>query len=198
MSIRYNLLAIVCYLLIPVVLIVGIGLFMLINPEMARGQADYVRNYALLEWVRTAVLMAAGALALVLWLLTGYWLLKARHRSWRWWVLMAGGTFGLIALTLLEDLTPAANDAYQQFVQKLRQYQRWLLQIMVWIVVWVLPYSAILLQRELMMNLAAQQDAADGMWAFGEALEISYLAGLIAMLWPIAFNLASWLRLRLR
>ena len=64
---RQYILAIICYLLIPVILIAGAGLFRLIDPEMARGHADYVRDYRLLEMVRLGALMATGGLALVLW-----------------------------------------------------------------------------------------------------------------------------------
>jgi hypothetical protein len=41
-------LAVVCYLSIPAVVIASGVLFRLIDPEMARGSADYVRNYRLL------------------------------------------------------------------------------------------------------------------------------------------------------
>ena len=46
---RQYILAVVCYLLIPAVVIASGVLFRLIDPEMARGSADYVRNYRLLE-----------------------------------------------------------------------------------------------------------------------------------------------------
>ena len=42
---RQYILAVVCYLLIPAVVIASGVLFRLIDPEMARGSADYVRNY---------------------------------------------------------------------------------------------------------------------------------------------------------
>jgi len=52
-------LALACYLLIPAVPIDGAGLFHLIDPEMARGHADYVRDYRLLELARLGALIAA-------------------------------------------------------------------------------------------------------------------------------------------
>jgi len=66
---RY-LLALACYVLIPAVLVAGARLSFLIDPEMARGHADYVRDYRFLELARAGALMAAGGLALVLWLST--------------------------------------------------------------------------------------------------------------------------------
>ena len=62
---RY-VLALVCYLSIPAVVICGAGLFALIDPEMARGHADYARDYRLLDMARIGVLWASAGLALVL------------------------------------------------------------------------------------------------------------------------------------
>ena len=78
---RDYLRAVVCYVLIPLLLLAGGGLFQLINPELARGHSDYARNYHWLELARMAALMAAAAGALALWLATCMQLLKARQRS---------------------------------------------------------------------------------------------------------------------
>ena len=69
---RHYVLALACYLSMPPVLIAGGGLFRLIDPEMARSHADYVRDYRLLELARLGALMAAAGLVLVLWASTCY------------------------------------------------------------------------------------------------------------------------------
>ena len=63
---RHYVMALACYLSIPAVLIAGAGLFRLIDPELARSHADYVRDYRLLELARQGALIAAAGLALVL------------------------------------------------------------------------------------------------------------------------------------
>ncbi|HMK14854.1 MAG TPA: hypothetical protein VK460_07580, partial [Burkholderiales bacterium] len=63
---RHYLLALACYLSIPVVMFAGAGLHRLIDPEMARGHADYVRYYHLLDLARLGALMATAALILIL------------------------------------------------------------------------------------------------------------------------------------
>ena len=203
MAKRHYVLAIACYLLIPAVVIAGGGLFRLIDPEMARGHADYVRDYRLLELARLGALIATGGLALVLWLSTCYLVLKSRQRSLRWLSLAAAGPFGFIAIAMLEDRSPAPDDLYQRFVRKLKMYWRVPLEIAVFVSVWFLAYESVVLKRELMISyesfltgtpattIIARQSASSGMWAFGDGLEQIYLVVLIYLLWPIFFNLAG-------
>ena len=205
MAKRHYVLAIACYLLIPAVVIAGGGLFRLIDPEMARGHADYVRDYRLLELARLGALIATAALALVLWLSTCYLVLKCRQRSLRWLPLAAAGPFGFIAIAMLADRSPAPDDLYQRFVRKLKMYWRVPLEIAVFVSVWFLAYESVVLKRELMISyesfstgtpaatIIARQSASSGMWAFGDGLEQIYLVVLIYLLWPIVFNLAGHL-----
>jgi hypothetical protein len=93
---KQYILAVVCYLLIPAVVIASGVLFRFIDPEMARGSADYVRNYRVLELARTGALMTMAGLALALWVLTCYLVLKSRQRSLGWLLLAAAGPFGFI------------------------------------------------------------------------------------------------------
>jgi hypothetical protein len=202
---RHYVLAIACYLLMPAVLIAGGGLFRLIDPEMARGHADYVRDYRLLEMARQGALMAAGGLVLVLWSSTCYLVLKSRQRSLGWLSLAAAGPFGFIAIAMLKDRSPAPDDLYQQFIRKLKMYWRVPLEIAVFVSVWFLAFEFMVLKRELMISyesfstgtpvatIIAIQDASSGMWAFSEGLEVMYLVVLIYMLWPILFSLAGHL-----
>lgn len=202
---RPYILAVVCYLSIPAVLIGAVRLFLLIDPEMARGHVNYVRDYRLLELARQGMLMAAGGLALVLWTAACYLVLKARQRSVYWLSLAIGGPFGFTAIAILEDRSPAPNDRYQQFIRKLKICWRVPLEIAVCVSVWFLAFECMLLKRELMIRyesfmtgtpaatIIERQSASSGMWAFGEGLEAAYLVVLIYLLWPILFNLAGQL-----
>jgi hypothetical protein len=200
---RHYVLALACYLSIPVVLIAGAGLFRLIDPEMARSHADYVRDYRLLELARRGALMAAAGLALCLWASTCYLVIESRQRSLGWLSLAAAGPFGFIFIAMLEDRSPAPDDLYQQFIRKLKMYWRVPLEIAVFVSVWFLAYESVVLKRELMISfesfstgtpaqtIIARQSASSGMWAFGEGLEEIYLVILLYLLWPIFFNLAA-------
>lgn len=200
---RHYLLAVVCYLAIPVVMLAGAFLASLIDPEMARGRADYARDYHLLELIKTGVVAAAAGLMLVLWALTCWLVLKSRQRSLRWLPLAAAGPFGFIVIALLGDRSPAPGDRYQQFIGKLKPYWRIPLEIVLFLAVWLLAYQCVVLLRDLMIaytsyrtgipvaSIVAEQTASSGMHAFGEALETLYVVPLLYLLWPVAFNLVG-------
>ena len=200
---RCYIMALACYLSVPAVLIAGASLFRLIDPEMARSHADYVRDYRLMELAREGVLVAAAGLALVLWASTCYLVLKSRRRSLSWLLLAAAGPFGFMFICMLEDRSPAPDDLYQRFIAKLKMYWRVPLEIAVFVSIWFLAYELAVLKRELMISfesfstgtpattIIARQNASSGMWAFGEGLEEAYLVPLIYLLWPIFFNLAG-------
>jgi len=200
---RHYLLALACYLSIPVVMFAGAGLHRLIDPEMARGHADYVRVYHLLELVRLGTLIATAGLILVLWTLCCYLVLKSRQRSLLWLPLAAAGPFGFIVIAMLNDRSPAPDDLYQQFIRKLKIHWRACLETVLFVSVWSLVYEFVVLKRELMISyesfttetpastIIAEQTASSGMWAFGEGLEWMYLVVLIYLLWPVFFNFAG-------
>lgn len=200
---RHYLLALACYLSIPVVMFAGAGLHRLIDPEMARGHADYVRDYHLLELVRLGALVATAALILILWISCCYLVLKSRQRSLPWLALAAAGPFGFIVIAMLKDKSPAPDDLYQQFIRKLKIHWRACLEVALFVLVWSLAYEAVVVKRELMISwesfttgtpasaIIAQQNASSGMWAFGEGMEEIYLVVLIYLLWPIFFNLVG-------
>jgi hypothetical protein len=142
-------------------------------------------------------------MTLLLWALTCYLVLESRQRSLGWLVLAAGGPLGFMFISMLEDRSPAPDDLYQRFIQKLKMYWRVPLEIALFVSVWFLAYECVVLKRELMISfesfstgtptttIIAQQAASSGMWAFGEGLEEIYLVTLIYLLWPIFFNLAG-------
>jgi hypothetical protein len=200
----HYILAVICYLSIPVVVVCGVALFVLIDPEMARGHINYTRDYQWLDRARGAVLGAAASLACLLWIGCCYLVLKARQRSLRWLPLAAAGPFGFSVIAALEDRLPASSDRYQHVIRRLKTYRRALLEIAVFVGVWFVAYESVVLKRELMTALEsltsgtpiaailAQQTASSGMWAAGEGLEQLYLVPLLYLLWPIVFNIAGW------
>jgi hypothetical protein len=108
-------------------------------------------------------------------------------------------------IAALEDRAPAPGDLYQNVITNLKTYWRVPLEIAVFVGVWVLAYAAVVLKRELMIQLEslttgtplsaiiAQQTASSGMWAAGEALEEMYLVPLLYLLWPLVFTAAGQL-----
>jgi len=200
---RRYLQALACFLAIPAVVIASGVLFRLVDPEMARGYDNYVRNYRLLELVRIGALMGAAALALILWISTCFLVLESRQRSLGWLTLAAGGPIGFSAIAMLEDLAPAPDDLYQRFIRKLKIWWRVPLEIALCVSIWVLAYECIVLKRSLMISyesfttgtptttIVARQSASSGIWAFGEMLEEFYLVVLLYFLWPLLFNLVG-------
>src|SRR5262249_1480460 len=170
---------------------------------MARFHADYTRRYQLLERTRTGLLMASWALACALWVSCCYLVLKARQRSARWLALAIAGPFGFSVIAALEDRAPAPGDLYQRVIRNLKAYWRVPLEVTVFVLVWVLSYNFIVIERDLMIQyeslttgtpvatIVERQAQSSGMWAAGEGMEQFYLVPLMYLFWPIAFNLAG-------
>ena len=170
---------------------------------MARGSAAYVRNYRLLELARTGALMAMAGLAVALWVLTCYLVLKSRQRSLGWLLLAAAGPFGFIVIVMLEDRAPAADDRYQQFIRELKLYWRVPIEIAAFVTVWSLAFELMVLKRDLMIRYESfmsgtpvatiidTQNQSSGMWAFSEGNEVIYLVVMIYLLWPVFFNVVG-------
>lgn len=200
---RQYALALASFLLISVVTVLGGTLFSAINPEIAAGHPNYERNYRLLALAKDLSVLAALMLNMGLWILTCFFLVKSRSRSYRWWALAALGPFGFIALTMLADNAPAPGDMYQRFIRRLKIHLRMALELCVFVVVWVLAYEAMVLKRDLMIiyeaattstsatEIISRQNASSGMWAFSEGLEVLYLVVLLYFLWPIVFNVLA-------
>jgi len=200
---RHYILAIVCYLLIPVAVVAGAAAHQLIAPEMARFHADYTRRYQLLDRTRTGLLMASWALACALWVACCSLVLESRQRSRRWLSLAAAGPFGFSVIAALEDRAPAPRDLYQRFITSLKTYWRVPLELTVFVLIWVVSYNAIVIKRDVLIQYETYrtgtpvatiidlQNQSSGMWAAGEGMEQFYLVPLMYLLWPIVFNVVG-------
>jgi hypothetical protein len=200
---RETVVALGLLLLIPAVLMLGGLLFALINPEIAAGHANYPLNFYLLSRLRVVLFLGSGAVALVLWLLVFFLIIRSKQRS-QWWLLSAAlGPFGLAILATLNDRMPAETDRHARFVQNLTKLQRVAYEVVRFIVIWELAYQAMVVKRNLMIlyesattgastaQIIATQNASSGMWAFGESLEVMFLVVLFYLLWPIIFNIVA-------
>ena len=111
--------ALVLLLLIPLVLVLGGALFSLINPEIAAGHPNYVRNFHLLNLLKKTTMWATAAGVAVLWLLVCLQVIRAKKRSPSWLFLAALGPIGLAVLAMLNDRATEEADRYARFVRNL-------------------------------------------------------------------------------
>jgi hypothetical protein len=199
--------AVVLLLLIPVVLVLGGALFSLINPEIAAGHANYVRNFHLLSLLKRTVMCATAAAVLVLWLLVCLQVIRAKKRSASWLVLAALGPFGLAILAMLNDATTndatAETDRYSRFVRSLNGFVRAGYELCTFVIVWALAFEAMVLKRTLMIRYEAAttgssiaqvtdlHNASGGMWAFAEGMEVMFFVVLLYLLRPVIFNVVG-------
>jgi hypothetical protein len=195
--------AVVLLLLIPVVLMLGGALFSFINPEIAAGHPNYVRNFHLLNLLKISVMWGTAAAVLVLWLLVCLQVIRAKKRSPSWLVLAALGPFGLAILAMMNDRATEATDRYSQFVRKLNWFVRAGYEICTFVIVWELAYEAMVLKRNLMIRFEAArtgmsvaqiidlQNASGGMWAFAEGMEVMFFVVLLYLLRPVIFNIVG-------
>lgn len=202
---RPYVLAIVSFLMIPAVAVLGGMLVVSINPEIAAGHSNYERNYRLLSLTQSISMWAVLLVIMGLWLLTCFFLVKSKKRSYGWLPLAMLGPFGLIILTMLSDNAPAPGDLYQQFVAKLKIYLRVAYELFFFVIVWVGAFLAMVLTRYLMIMVEAattgtstaqiidRQNASSGMYALSEGLEVLFLVVLFYLLWPICFNVVGCL-----
>jgi hypothetical protein len=200
---REYLRALVCFLLIPVVAVAIGPLFAFIDPEMARGHANYVRNYRLLELGRTSALVAMAGLVLLLWIACCYLVLRSRQRSPAWLPLSIAGPFGFAVIAALRDLSPLPDDLYQKFIANLKSYWRVLVEVALFVAAWWLAFELVMAKHELMTryqafitgrsmaDIIAEQNASSGMWAFSEGNQTMYVVILLYLLWPMLFNFAG-------
>lgn len=201
---KHYVLAIASFLMIPVVTVIGGMLSSSINPEIAARYPNYyTRIYRLLDLARNLSFWATLLAIIGLWLLTCFFVIKSKQKSYLWLSVAVLGPFGFIILSVLNDRAPSPGDLYQQFVGHLRIYLRIPYELGFCAVVWDLAYRLMVLKRNLMILLQSaatgvstaeiinQQSASSGMWAFSEGNEVMYLVVLFYLLWPLGFNAAA-------
>ena len=200
---KQSLVALGLLLLIPVVLMLGGLLSNLINPEIATGHANYTRNYQLLNTLKILTFLASAACAAVLWMLACFVVIRSKKRSYLWLLLTVLGPFGFAVLAMLRDRAPLETDRYARFVRDLNGYVRVAYEVGSFLLVWVIAYEAMVVQRNLMIRYEAaatgvsiaqiidQQNASGGMWAFAEGNEVMFLVAVLYLLRPMIFSLVS-------
>ena len=200
---KQSLVALGLLLLIPVVLMLGGMLSNLINPEIAAGHPNYARNFQLLSTLKIMTFLASVACGAVLWVLACLVLIRSKKRSLVWLPLAVLGPFGIAVLAMLRDQAPLASDRYARFVSKLNGYVRVGYEVCTFVLVWVLAYEAMVLQRTVMIRFQAAvtgvttaqiinvQNASSGMWAFAEGNEVMFLVAVFYLLRPTVFSVVS-------
>lgn len=200
--------SVMALLLIPVVVMLGGGIFAAIDPELARGHAQYARNFALLAHLRNGVWLAALVLACALWLLACVWLVRAKSRHRAWLSLALLGPPGFAVLAALSDRSPSApghahGGQPERPPRLLRILYRILYEVLrfavlgfvtLQLVEWADYGTAILEATRRGVALAdvlAERDASSGMWAFGDMMWAACLLVLIYALWPAGCSLVA-------
>jgi len=198
---RYYGGSILALLLIPVVVLGAAGLFNALDPERARGHADYARHFLLLQHLRVGSQLAMLGLAGVLWLMACAWLVCAKARQRAWTSLALLGPLGFALLSALADRSPpVAADRYRNFLARLPFPLRLGYEavrfaafgfVALQLVEWLDSGTALLEATRRGVSLAtilAERDASSGMWAFGDSLRAAYPFVLLYALWPAGFN----------
>jgi hypothetical protein len=195
--------ALVLFLLIPAVWMLGGMLFNQIRPEVAAGHPNYVQNYHRLSLLKHLSLWGSEAGVVVLWVLVCLLVIRSKKRSYVWLFLAALGPLGFAVLAMLNDRAPGETDRYARFVRSLKVFVRVGYELCTFVIIWVLAYQGMVLKRTLMIRHEAAitgmstaqimdlQNASSGMWAFAEGNEVMYLVVLLYLLWPIVFSLAG-------
>ena len=200
---KQSVVALVLLLLIPPIMMLGGMLFSLINPEIAAGHPNYMRNYHLLSLLKIMFFGASVAAVAVLWMYVCLLVIRSKKRSHSWLFLAVFGPFGFAVLAMLNDRAPQETDRYSRFVRNLNWLVRGGYELCSLVIVWELAYQAIVLKRTLMIRYEAAttgvstaeiintQNASSGMWAFGEGMEVMYLVVLLYLLRPIVFSIVG-------
>ena len=197
---KQTAIALVLLMLIPMVLRLGGLLFSMINPEIAAGHPDYVRNYQFLSHLKIMSFWASGVVVVILWLLVCFLVIRSKERSSLWLFFAALGPFGFAILAMLNDRAPEETDRYARFVRNLNRFVRVGYEIFTFAIIWELADQAMVLKRNLMImyesattgistaQIIDLQNASSGMWAFAEGNEVMYFVVLLYLIWPIVFN----------
>ena len=197
---RKHFWALLVFLTIPVILLVGGALFAAIDPERLAGHIHYVRNFRLLQFVRGGIMLAMFGSVAVAWFVACLLLLRAKSRSYGWLPLAILGPIGLVCLALLRDRNPEPADLYERLNRRLNIFFRAAYETGFFILAWTVAWQMMLIKREATISLQAamtgltrdqileQQNASSGMWAFSELNEVMYGFVLLYLLRPVCVN----------
>jgi hypothetical protein len=118
-------------------------------------------------------------------------------------LLAALGPLGFAVLATLKDRTASETDSYTRFISKMNWLVRAGYEVLSFVVILELAWQAMVLKSALMIRYEAAttgvsvaqiidiQNASAGMWAFGEGLEVMYLAVLLYLLRPTVFRMVD-------
>ena len=197
------LLALLLLLLIPVVMLGGGFLFSLINPEIAAGHPNYVRNWHLLSQFKSLIIFGMFATVVILYLSGSFLVIRSKKQSGLWLLLALLGPLGFAILSVLNDRAPSQSDRYSRFLHSMNWVLRAGYELLSLYIIWELSWQIMILKRNLMIRyesittgassaqIIATQNASSGMWAFGEFIEIMFFMIILYLLRPILFNLIA-------
>jgi len=197
------LLALLLLLLIPAVMLGGGFLSNLIDPEVAAGHPNYVRNWHLLSSLKTTLLLGSFVVAVALYFLGSFLVIRSKNQSDLWLLLALLGPLGFAILSALNDRSPSQPDLYTRFLRNMNWFLRIGYELLCLYVIWELSWQLMILKRNLMIRyestttgvtsaqIIATQNASSGMWAFGESLEVMFFIIVLYLFRPILFNLVA-------
>jgi hypothetical protein len=197
------LLALLLLLLIPAVMLGGGFLSNLINPELAAGHPNYVRNWHLLSSLKTTLLLGSFVVVVALYFLGSFLVIRSKNQSDLWLLLALLGPLGFAILSALNDRSPSQPDLYTRFLRSMNWFLRIGYELLCLYVIWELSWQLMILKRNLMIRyestttgvtsaqIIATQNASSGMWAFGESLEVMFFVIVLYLFRPILFNLVA-------
>lgn len=197
------LLALLLLLLIPAVMLGGGFLSNLINPELAAGHPNYVRNWHLLSSLKTTLLLGSFVVVVALYFLGSFLVIRSKNQSDLWLLLALLGPLGFAILSALNDRSPSQTDLYTRFLRNMNWFLRIGYELLCLYVIWELSWQLMILKRNLMIRyestttgvtsaqIIATQNASSGMWAFGESLEVMFFVIVLYLFRPILFNLVA-------
>ena len=200
---KQTVVALALLLLIPIVWLLGGWLFSLINPEIAAGHPNYVRNSHFLSLVKRLTMWASLAVVAILSLLMCLLVIRSKKRSLFWLFFAALGPFGFAILAMLNGKAPGETDRYARFVRSLNRFVRVGYEVCSFVIIWLLAYQAMVLKRNLMImyesattgmstaQIIDLQNASSGMWAFAEGTEVIFMVVLLYLIRPIVFNIVG-------
>ena len=118
------LVALLLLLLIPAVAVGGGMLSNLINPELAAGHPNCVRNWHLLSEFKRLIFFGCLATVVALYFLGSFLVIRSKNQSGLWLPLAALGPLGFAILSVLNDRVPSETDRYARFVRSMNWFLR--------------------------------------------------------------------------